>query len=242
MTRHPQLTEIDRVMRKRREASRARLDLDFDAFVVQVKALPVFADCPRSIKNTTAQLVHTSFDHNSGGRAHGNARVRIRVSFSPSPSGEALTEEKYRSNLAWLLETTVHELVHCALPSGTVHNERFRRTLARAVRELWGIEVDPNPTSVHVRPGQYELDHNIERILEDRLAEGLDYPRRVVASKPPKPSRAEVMSKVVEKRAAHAAKMFAKAEKRAKAAQRTLTKWRQKARYYERQAAKKAQA
>lgn len=46
------------IERARRAASKARLDLDVDTFVRAVKALPVFRDCPRSIKRTKVVLVH----------------------------------------------------------------------------------------------------------------------------------------------------------------------------------------
>lgn len=236
MTRHPLLTEQDRIERERRKASEARLDLDVEAFVKQVKALPVFKDCPRSIRHTKVVLVHTAFT--TGGRAHGNRMARIRVTFAPVMGNNGKTEEEnYRTRLAWTLETVVHELVHCALPDYTNHNERFRLVLARAVRELWGIEVDPNPAGENGRVARYGLDAIIEAKLEEALAAGaVDYPRRVEAPKPP---RAVVMASLVEKRAAHAAKMLDKAEKRAKAAQRVLSKWRKKVNYYERQAARK---
>ena len=208
--RHPHLTEMDRVARARRKESREKLDLDVDAFVRQVKALPVFKDCPRSIARTRVAIVNTAFGY--GGRAHGNRMARVRVSLS--------------TPVWWVLETIVHELVHCALPDGTGHNERFRRTLARAVNELWGVVVDPNSKSPTGYVARYGLDTLIENHLECEIREGrLDYPRRV-----PEVAADELATKALRRaiRAAHASKMLAKTETRLKRAETIAKKWRAK--------------
>lgn len=220
--RHPQLAEIERVARARRKMSREQLDLDVEAFVLQVKALPVFQDCPRSIARTRIVMIHGAFGR--GGRAHGNKRALIRI----SPA----------TPIWWLLETIVHELVHCALPDRTVHNERFRLTLARAIRELWGFEVDPNPkpASGRGRAPKYRLDEIIEQTLECEIREGrITYPRRL-----PEPAEAVEARKAAERsdraarRATHASKMLARAETRLKRAETIAKKWRAKVKRYER--------
>lgn len=225
--RHPQLTEIDRIARARRRESREKLDLDVEAFVRQVKALPVFKDCPISIAKTKVKFTHTAFS--SSGYAHGHSVARIRSSFAPTLGdvGKA-PEDIYRTRLAWLLDTVVHELVHCALPDRTVHNERFRLTMARAVRELWGLEVDPSPKSESGRVPVYGLDDVIEKRIEAGLLDGtiiypklvLETPEDVVAEK----KAARVAQQVA--KAAHAAKMLAKAETRLKRAETIAKKWR----------------
>lgn len=215
-------TRSDRVRAKERFA-----DVDFETFIAQVKALPVFADCPRSIKKTEVRLVYSR--HRSG-RAHGNRFVRIRI----SPF----------CGMDWVLETIVHELVHAALPDGTGHNERFRRTLARAVRELWGIDLDPNPKDEHGRRPIYLQDADIEEVLRGALAIGwVSYPKKA----PPEPidpaareaARRARLAELVERRYQRALKMFARAQKRALAAEKIRSKWLTKVRYYERVAAKK---
>lgn len=218
--RHPQLTEIDRVARVRRKASREQLDLDVDAFVKQVKALPVFKDCPRSIVHTRVVVSHSAFG--CSGHAHGNKRALIRI----SPS----------TPIWWLLETIVHELVHCALPNGVVHGERFRLTLVRAVRELWGFEMDPSPKpdSGKGRTPMYLLDELIERALECELTEGrITYPRRIIEPVEVVEARKVAeRSERVERRAAHATKMLARAETRLKRAETIAKKWRAKVKRY----------
>jgi len=225
MARHPHLTEMDRVARARRKASREALDLDVETFVRQVKALPVFADCPRPIARTRVVLVHSAFQH--GGRAHGNRMARIRV----SPS----------TPLWWVLETIVHELVHCALPARVSHNERFRLTLARAVRELWGLDVDPNPKEQSGRVARYGLDKRIEQHLECELAEGrLPYPR--LAPEAPEAREARLVAEArdrIDTRARHAARMLALAQTRLKRAKTIERKWRLRVQRYERAAAKR---
>ncbi len=223
--RHPHLTEMDRVARARRKESREKLDLDVDAFVRQVKALPVFKDCPRSIVKTKVVFMHSAFG--SSGWAHGNKVARIRTTFASLLGGSDQTEEgAYTKRLAWLLDTIVHELVHCALPDKTGHNERFRLTFARAVRELWGLEVDPNPKNETGRVACYGLDGLIESHLESELREGrLIYPKQAPAPAPDE-SATKALRRAI--RAAHASKMLAKAETRLKRAETIAKKWRAK--------------
>lgn len=224
---HPHLVAINKVARERREFVRAWLPLDIPTFVAQVKALPVFKDCPRSIAKTKVELIYTAFQ--TGGRAHGNRLARIRV----SPSAP----------LVWLLETIVHELVHCALPDYTGHNERFRLTLARAVKELWNIEVDPNPKETSGRVARYGLDHFIEGVLEGELHEGrLQYPLRALPAEGEAEARRKTESDArVEQRAAHATRMLTRADTRLKRAKTLEKKWRLKVQRYEKIAAKKAE-
>jgi hypothetical protein len=123
--------------------------------------------------------------------------------------------------------------------------DAWRRELARiiltfrkACRELWGIDV---PLDAPARQGciAYGMGDVATAQLKEKIVRG-EIETFPPAPATPKPSRAELTAKTVEKRAMHAAKMLTRAEKRSKAAQRALTKWREKVRYYERQAAKKA--
>lgn len=219
----------NRQLREARARARAAFaDVDFEAFIAQVKALPVFARCPRSIKKTEVRLVYTTC--RQSGRAHGNRFVRI--CFGPT------------TGHAWVLETIVHELVHSALPERTGHNERFRLTLARAVQELWGIDLDPSPKDEQGRRQIYLQDANITEVLRGALAMGwVTYPKKVAVA-PIDPAALEAARKarlagLVERRRQHALKMFARAEKRALAAAKTRAKWLAKVRYYERVAAKR---
>ena len=136
-----------------------------------------------------------------------------------------------------MLEVLVHEMVHLACPKREHHGERFKLTLRRAARELWGIEVPvvQGKDRGDEHNAAYAMDRLIMKALEGLIAEGkvetFPYEPKAV------PRRSERMQALVEKRAAHAARMLARAEKRSKAAQRALTRWRTKVRYYERKAA-----
>ena len=146
-----------------------------------------------------------------------------------------------RSKPARLLEVLVHELVHLACPDTEHHGERFRRVLRRAFLELWDIAVPLNPEP---RWGviAYGMDEIAIDVLEEKIERGeVDvFPADPTPEAPPKKTnRAEVMAKVVEKRAAHAMVMHKKSVTRLKRAKTIEEKWRKKVRYYERQAAKK---
>jgi SprT-like family protein len=167
--------------------------------------------------------------HRMTGGTRGTAytsRRKLRVAVGPDATPERV------------LEVLVHEMCHLALPGDVGHGERFRLTFRRACSELWGIDVplDAPPVNgvVAYGMGQVATEKLHERIARGEIA--LFPPDSRVEA--PKPSRAELSVKLVEKRASHAVKMMTRAEKRAKAAQRTLAKWRKKVRYYERQAAK----
>lgn len=152
-------------------------------------------------------------------------RRQIRVAYGPS------------ATKAEVLEVLMHEMVHLACPRREGHGERFKLTLRRAARELWGIEVPiiQGKDRGDRHNAAYAMDRLIMTALEGLIADGkaetFPYEPETKTKRPP--------VNLVEKRAAHAVKMLARAEKRAKAAQRTLTKWRTKVRYYEKQAAKR---
>jgi hypothetical protein len=211
--------------RTRRQLAASGMDLDVPTFVRQVKALPVFKDCPRPIKRTEVVVIPSA--HAYGGRAHGNRMVRIR--FSPATTA------------SWLLETIVHELVHAALPSGENHGERFRLTLARAARELWGIDIpaDAIPKGGNGRARRYGLDGLIETALEPIVLAG-GYPKRAVVAVDRVEARKLALAALVEKRAAHATRMLERAERRLKLARTVRARWQKRAAYYERVAAKKS--
>lgn len=140
---------------------------------------------------------------------------------------------------AKVLEVLVHEMVHLVLPSREGHGERYRLTFRRACRELWGLDVplDVEPVNGAIAYGMGEWVCQELDVLIGLHAVELFPPDAPVTTE--RPSRAALTDALVERRAAHAARMLGRAEKRAKAAQRTLTKWRAKVRYYERAAARK---
>ena len=221
---HPHKLEIARKERERRVAARAAFDIDTDALAQQMKSLPVFRDCPRPIRGTRVVIVYTAYA--TGGYAHGNRMVRIRVSSA--------------TKLEWLMMAMLHELVHAALPARVCHNERFRRTLARAAFEMWGISTDPNPKEANGRVARYGLDRILEASLKRLLETGLGYPQRAPVAEGDKELRQrERRARLVEKRSAHAARMLRKAARRLKIARTVERRWRTKVQRYERIAAKR---
>ncbi len=170
--------------------------------------------------------------HRMRGGTRGTAYMRQRrIRVAPGPDA---TPER-------VLEVLVHEMVHLACPNHH-HNERFRRVFKRACLELWGIDVplDAKPSLGVVAYGMGEI---ATKKLREKIARGeieLFPPDPKVEEL--KPSRAEVMANVVEKRAAHAMTMHRRALTRLKRSKTIEAKWRTKVRYYERQAAQKGSA
>jgi len=191
------------------------------------KAFEAYRKLPPFVGN----LGHVKLEvgHRAEARWSGHAatyRRKIRVAYGPS------------ATKAEVLEVLMHEMVHLACPRREGHGERFKLTLRRAARELWGIEVPiiQGKDRGDEHNAAYAMDRLIMAAIEGLIAEGkietFPYEPKLTTKKAP--------VNLVEKRAAHAVKMLSRAEKRAKAAQRTLTKWRTKVRYYEKQAAKRA--
>lgn len=215
--------KADRQKDRRLRAIAKTYDIDVLALARQLAKLPVFKDTPYSVGRVRVKVSYAA----SRGGGHGS-RSGILVRVSPGV------------DVAHIMETTLHELVHAALPRSNNHDERFRLTLARAAREAWGVVIDPNVRQHSSRIKAYVLDDRIEAVLRYELGEGrVTYPKKQPVAKK---SRAELSVALVEKRAAHAVKMLVRAEKRAKTAQRSLTKWRTKVRYYEKVAAKRGGA
>jgi len=215
----------------RKEAAAARRKLghvvagvDLDRAFATYRKLPPFkGNLGTAVR---FEVAHRSDDGTSGKATVGRKRKKIRIC-----AGADVTPAR-------VLEVLVHEMTHIALPPYVHHSERFRLTFRRAARECWGIDV---PLNVPASQGciAYGMGEVAIAELERRISAGeIDtFPPK---PRPAKPSRAELTSKTVEKRAAHAVSMLTRAEKRSKAAQRALTRWKKKVRYYERQAAKKA--
>lgn len=215
---------------KRRDAARRRAlghvvaSVDLDKALTTYKQLPPFRG-NLGRRKIELKVVHR-LDGGVGGRAYMRRR-EIRILAGPDQPPERV------------LEVLVHEMVHLACPNHH-HDERFRRVLRRAFLELWGIDVpiDAKPVRSNISYGMGEvatemLREKIERGEIELFSPDLPKPA------PPKPSRAEVMAKIVDKRAAHAMTMHKKAATRLKRAKTLEEKWRKKVRYYERQAAKK---
>lgn len=176
--------------------------------------------------------VKLTVGHRAEARWSGHAKTysrAIRVAFGPHVTA------------AEVLEVLVHEMCHLACPPKEHHGERFRLTLRRAARELWGVEVPPLSGSERGdrTNAAYAMDDLIMKKLNERLARGeLDlspFMPDAPAPKDPKAARASL----VEKRATHAVRMLVRAERREEAAKRVAAKWRAKVRYYEKVAAKR---
>jgi hypothetical protein len=217
------LPKARRNVASRRALGHVVAGVDLDQALAAYRKLPPFVGNLGKIKLEVAHRMELG----TRGTAFLSQR-RLRVA-----AGADATPER-------ALEVLVHEMCHLALPNdGHHHGERFRRVFKRACQELWGIDV---PLDVPARQGciAYGMGDIATAALQEKIALGeirLFPPTPKVEA--PKPSRAELAAKVVEKRAAHAVRMMTRAEKRTQAAQRALTKWRAKVNYYERQAARK---
>jgi hypothetical protein len=208
----------------RRKLGHVAAGVDLDKAFAAYRKIPPFVGNLGHIK--------LSVGHRTEARWSGHAatyRRSLRVAYGPS------------ATKAEVLEVLMHEMVHLACPRREHHGERFKLTLRRAARELWGIEVPmvQGKDRGDEHNAAYAMDRLIMTALEGLVAEGKveTFPYEPKPKKPKVPSGA-----LVERRAAHAVKMLTRSEKRAQAAQRTLSKWRQKVRYYERQAAKRGAA
>jgi hypothetical protein len=196
--------------------------VDLDRALAAYRKLPPFVG---NLGTVRLEVAHRAA-HGTRGTAW-TVQRRLRVAAGPDATPERV------------LEVLVHEMCHLACPRREGHGERFRLTFRRACRELWGINV---PLDAPARQGcvAYGMGEIATVALKEKLARGeVEVFAPALAPQAPKPTRAERSAALVEKRAAHAARMLARAEKRSKAAQRALTKWREKVRYYERVAAKK---
>jgi hypothetical protein len=205
---------------QRRALGRVAAGVDLDKALAAYRKLPPFAGNLGKIRLEVA--------HRMARGTRGTAwtvQRRIRVAVGPDATPERV------------LEVLVHEMCHLAVPRDTHHGERFRLVFRRACRELWGIDLPLDPPArqgcVAYGMGDIATDH-----LKKKIASG-EVELFPPTAAPPKPTRSERTTALVEKRAKHAAQMLARAEKRARVAQRTLAKWKQKVGYYERQAARK---
>lgn len=203
----------------RRALGHVAAGVDIDAAFAAYRKLPPFVGNLGPIKLTVG--------HKAERRWSGYAatyRRKIRVAYGPE------------ATKAHVLEILMHEMVHMALPRREGHGERFRLTLRRAARELWGIEC-PLDVPPHGGVIAYGMDLFIMARLEELIAEGKveTFP----AVERPKKTRAEATAALVEKRARHAATMLARAERRLKIAKTVHRRWHEKVSRYERIAAKK---
>lgn len=218
--------------RRRRQNPRVLGGVDVDAAVAQLRTVEPIRSLLDARRKIRVDVGHTADlgPLNCGGRAFiSKTRPRMRVYGGP----EVVPER--------VLEVVIHELCHLALPAGVSHGERFRRTYARAVREAWGIEVPIDGDRAGRKNYSYRMGDVVTERLRDLIARGIVCPPRL-APPSPKPSRAERSAELVEKRAAHAAKMLANAERKLKLAKTVHARWRAKVSYYERVAAKRGGA
>lgn len=209
---------------ERRKLGPVAAGVDIQKAFAAYRKLPPFAgNLGRHIKITVG--------HRAEARWSGHAATysrALRVAYGPS------------ATKAEVLEVLVHEMCHLACPKREAHGERFRLTLRRAAKELWGIEAPLLKSSERGENhnASYAMDGLIMAELEKLVAAGKvdTFPHEPKAA----PSRSERTMALVEKRAAHAAKMLARAETRLKRAATIAKKWRAAVRRYERTAAKRA--
>lgn len=190
------------------------------AFAAYRKFAPFLGNLGRHIK--------VQVGHRAEARWSGHAAVysrSLRVAYGPS------------ATKAEVLEVLVHEMCHLACPRREGHGERFRLTLRRAAKELWGIDVPLLKSSERgvEHNASYAMDRLIMDELEMLVAAGKVEVFPYEAPAAPRRSR----EALVEQRAAHAARMLARAETRLKRAKTLERKWRLKVNGYERRAAKK---
>lgn len=209
---------------RRRKLGHVIAGVDLDKAFAAYKKLPPFKG--RLGRRKIKLEVGHRMEGGVGGRAWPHQR-RIRVSAGPNATPERV------------LEVLVHEMVHLACPNHH-HDKRFRRTLRRAFIELWSIDV-PLDATTSLGLIAYGIDDLAAEALAEKIAHGdVDtFPPDPKPEAPTKTNRAEIMTKVVEKRETHALTMHRKALTRLKRAKTLEEKWRKKVRYYERQAAKK---
>jgi hypothetical protein len=210
-----------RDLARRRALGHVVAGIDLDRALAAYRKLPPFAG---NLGKVRLEVAHR-LERGTRGTAWPIQR-RIRIAAGPDATPERV------------LEVLVHEMCHLAVPHDTKHGERFRRAFRRACQECWGLDV---PIDVPAVQGciAYGMGQVATEALKGKIARG-EIELFLPTAPPAKPSRAELTAKTVEKRAAHAAQMLARAEKRAKTAQRVLSRWRKKVGYYERQAAKRA--
>lgn len=217
------LPALKRDVARRRKLGHIVAGVDLDRALAAYRKLPPFKG-NLGRRKIELQVVHR-LERGTRGTAYMRER-RIRIAAGPQATPERV------------LEVLVHEMVHLVCPLREQHGERFRRVFKRACLELWDIDVpiDAKPSMGVIAYGMGEI---ATQKLKEKIARGeikLFPPK----AEPPKPTRAELMGRVVEARAEHAIHMHKQALKRLKRARDTEAKWRKKVRYYEAQAAKKA--
>lgn len=218
--------------RRRRQSPRVLGGVDVDEAVEHLRTVEPLKSLLDARRKIRVDVGHTADvgTLTCGGRAFiSKTRPRMRVYGGPDVVPERV------------LEVVIHELCHLALPAGVSHGERFRRTFARAVREAWGVEVPVDLSRDGHKNASYRMGWLVIEQLRDLIASGSvnTYPPEPAE---PKPSRAERSAELVERRAAHAAKMLAAAERKLKLAKTVHARWRTKVSYYERVAAKRGGA
>jgi hypothetical protein len=216
--------ERERDAARRRKLGHLVAGVDID------KAFAAYRQMPPFKGNLGRRRITLEVGHRAEGCVRGTAWTRsrrIRIAAGPNATPERA------------LEVLVHEMVHLACPNHH-HDERFRRVFRRACSEIWNIDVplDAKPRDGNISYGMGEI---ATEALREKIERGeVDtFPPDVPKPEAPRAARAEAMTKVVEKREAHALAMHKKALTRLKRAKTLEVKWRKKVSYYERQAAKK---
>lgn len=200
------------VAQHRRKNPRVLGGIDVDKAVARMRQLPVFKDhrLPRKIQ---IDVGFSELQHIRGTAWTHQDRMRVQ-GFPESPPHH-------------VVDTILHELVHLACPVSEHHGERFRRVYARAVRELWEIDVPVTPPIGHHSCFAYAQGALVVAALKGR-----DF--SAFAPDPPKPKkpRHEAINEKVRGRAEHTKKMLKKATTRRKRAETLEKKWKQKVAYY----------
>lgn len=215
------LPRLKRDVARRRKLGHVVVGVDLDKAFATYRKVPLFKEA-LGRRKYTLEVVHRLKGGTRGTAFMRQRRIRLAAGPDATP--------------ARVLEVLVHEMTHHACPNHR-HDELFRRTLRRAFREVWDLDV---PINVEPSLGviAYGMDNIAERLLATKIAQG-DVEIFPPTAPAPKPSRADLMKRVVEARAEHASTMHKKALKKLTQARKSEAKWRKKARYYERQAAKK---
>lgn len=142
-------------------------------------------------------------------------------------------------------ETLLHELVHCACPSGVRHGELFCRRLIACAREAFGLDLNTAvllALPANGRKVAYRIDDEIEKAMcalrsGDRIREDVTCrfePPPVETEEQIKTRRAAIAAARVQTNESHARGMLAAWEKKLAAAKKRAAKWRTKVRYYDR--------
>lgn len=153
-----------------------------------------------------------------------------------------------------VIETLLHEMVHCAGPANENHGELFCRRLIACAREAFGLNLDTAalldvPIGRHSRRA-YAIDESIvTHMREAAVVLNLRADINVAFKPAPVETEEQIAAErtkkreyLIAKRREHAAAKLAEWEREIKRAKALAQKWRTKVRYYEKREAMAAKA